>query len=750
MTATVPVVKNKSSLFSVLVKLMVLAALTTSGMFAWSMFYGAKSLDDDLAFLPQQTNVIVRVDLQRFLASSFVQDLRPLIEEQISNAPQSEVLPNDVLKELVLEIETVTLGMHVSNPKKPDEAEVSGVIRFRSEQLLDNLIPAKVAAEASYEETQDGKTIVSIDDGGLCQIDARTIAIGKPSTLREVLQRNGARATLPPELQETLEAADFSKALTVIAATPPNSPVAEAQSAPFMFGPNLDVLKGFVVDADADTDFQLGAKLVMESEAAAKQWSQMIDMFATSVKRRGSSDVTIPDDMFEYSTSGATIAIAMKIPQDFVREGIESRKRVQANLADSPTKKPEAHRSASTTARPRGGIFGKAAIAKCDHTIAELNSALERYYFDVGEWPASIDELAAHSQQDLPRSCRQHGADYAIDPKTHRIIEQGTSRRSKQQHGGGECRQNTAELNSLIERFYFDEGKFPTAITQLVKPDTIVPTFCRVHSIRYAIDPKTHRVIEHNSTAPHSEQPRAGRNHAAGLDHKAGATFDPLAMRVPPSGRLKNSAEAQQVLRDTLEVAGYAGEYLIYSEAERDDSYAFALLVPPFYFDHDSPLLIGVRKEPPYALTAYGLTDANGTNGWATQGRDVFEILQPRRKIVIRESYATPEELFNAFKASATEGDFERYSQVFAGQGKENHATLERMEELGKAFASINYQGFESLAADKVPSLLNANGEDRMSTSEFEFGYLLIGPDNNTVQRLRAARLVDGWRITQD
>ena len=974
MTATVPILKNeapivkndfrggqrKSSFTSLLGKLIVLALMITAGAYTWPMLFEARSASDDLAFLPEQTNAIVRVDVARFITSPFAQELRPLVEARIGESLESEQIPKELLTDLVLDIETVTLGMSIADPKKPNDADVAGVVRFRSEQLLDNLISARMAAEASYEELEDGKTIVTIDGGALCQFDAHTLAIGKPSTLRDILGRDGKPASLSAELQEAYNAADLSHVLTVVAAMP--APSGEAQPSG-LFMPDLSVLKSFVIDADADQDLRLGAQLFMATEAAAQQWSQMLNMFVMSAKRRDKSGVAMPDDLFEASTSGATISIAINLPQDFVREGLEAQQRHKQQQSATRTIDHHDHdhqrhdrdqgdhsvariEASSADKSPPTRAGGRRASDTCRQNMAKLNYALERYFFESGTWPASIDELAAHAKRDLARSCALHGADYAIDPKTHRIIERsaaGASRQAwrnidgtgaagasrqgwrdlgaarpatKRDHGAAVCRQNAAELNALIERYYFDTGKFPAKIAQLAKPNASVSTFCQTHNTQYEIDPKTHRVIEHDATVPQSvtaiasvdadskqvaaarkpetpapvaakapspvapetsapvaqvatrepsrqlacqdllvalqraadyyyfEQGRrpASLQEAAQFSQKDlqiscpihGSHYEidpasglvtgcqqviatdqlaadepdtPVNLPLPSAARparpavaeqlpadaivpaesqaategssgvatlaveqidaspvaasqteseprdadqLQNSAEAQRVLADGLAVAGYAGEYLIYSAAERDDMYTFAVLLPPLYFGQDSPLLIGVQKASPHALTAYELTAGNGASGWATQGRQVFDILKPRQKISIRESYATPEELFNAFKASATEGDLERYAQVFAGRAKKIHATRERMEVLGQAFPGINYQGFEPLADYGIPSLLAANGRDRIATSELEFGYLLVGEDGGTVQRLSAAKLGNGWRVTQN
>jgi hypothetical protein len=51
-----------------------------------------------------------------------------------------------------------------------------------------------------------------------------------------------------------------------------------------------------------------------------------------------------------------------------------------------------------------------------------MNAAIERYYFDQGIWPTEIDQLAKFLP-DVPQACDAHASEYAIDSKTHRVVE---------------------------------------------------------------------------------------------------------------------------------------------------------------------------------------------------------------------------------------------------------------------------------------------------------------------------------------
>ncbi len=55
-----------------------------------------------------------------------------------------------------------------------------------------------------------------------------------------------------------------------------------------------------------------------------------------------------------------------------------------------------------------------------DSHVASLNAAIDRYYFDNGVWPASLNDLIGYFLADgVPENPK--GGPYYIDPVTHRV-----------------------------------------------------------------------------------------------------------------------------------------------------------------------------------------------------------------------------------------------------------------------------------------------------------------------------------------
>jgi prepilin-type N-terminal cleavage/methylation domain-containing protein len=64
---------------------------------------------------------------------------------------------------------------------------------------------------------------------------------------------------------------------------------------------------------------------------------------------------------------------------------------------------------------------------------------------------------------------------------------------------GKVCDQYVSDINDAIERYYFENGAFPTTVGDLTPtyyPDAIPP--CPANGAGYTIDPATHTVLRHN------------------------------------------------------------------------------------------------------------------------------------------------------------------------------------------------------------------------------------------------------------
>jgi hypothetical protein len=114
---------------------------------------------------------------------------------------------------------------------------------------------------------------------------------------------------------------------------------------------------------------------------------------------------------------------------------------------------------------------------------AELNGATERFYFEEGEWPSAGDLVTKGYFEEIPvnritgsatvRIISNPGMISEVDHKgvgwfwvhdQNRFVAAGKPKARVQRFSkANESAQTVAEINSSIERFYFDHGKFPTS-----------------------------------------------------------------------------------------------------------------------------------------------------------------------------------------------------------------------------------------------------------------------------------------------
>lgn len=72
---------------------------------------------------------------------------------------------------------------------------------------------------------------------------------------------------------------------------------------------------------------------------------------------------------------------------------------------------------------PRISIQGWSAKGKvCDQYVSDINSAIERYNFETGTFPATLSDLVPEHYPDAIPVCPCTGAAYSIDPTAHSVL----------------------------------------------------------------------------------------------------------------------------------------------------------------------------------------------------------------------------------------------------------------------------------------------------------------------------------------
>jgi hypothetical protein len=187
------------------------------------MLGGSGSIDSrDLAFLPDDPNVILHVEAGQLIDRALFNELRKLSEKAANDfAPNGST---ELFNELNDSVETITIGIKAPNSlQNAREVELTGVMRFSHDVMLQDVIPDNLKSMRSAEEEIDGKALQLYKDGVFCQIDERTVAFGDPIGVKKILQRGLEKAALSKEMKAALREADFRQLLTIVAAGMPPS-----------------------------------------------------------------------------------------------------------------------------------------------------------------------------------------------------------------------------------------------------------------------------------------------------------------------------------------------------------------------------------------------------------------------------------------------------------------------------------------------------------------------------------------------
>lgn len=392
-------------------KLLLLVLLTAAAVTAWLTLGASKSIDSrDLGFLPDDPNVVLHFEAARLVDSELFNDLKQLSEQAlIDHAPNGST---DLLKKLEDSLETITIGIKAPDSlRSGKDPEVAGVMRFRQDLLLQDVIPVEFKTLRSGEEDISGRSMQVYDDGAYCQIDERTIAFGDPIGMRKILERDLEDAALSEDMKDALSQADFTQLLTVVAA---GKPASIEELKPFI---GFDLPKAIVVNADVAQDIDVTASVVMQSKADIDALKSKAQPFLEMAKMK-SAEAASAIESLEFSTSGTTLTVSVTIPgPPLLAMAKEKAKSSSGQLVTGavPVSAP------GTSLRvPHSTSAGEAA---CKMNLAEMNAAIERYYFEFGSWPTDLDALAKQLSLNFPRSCRLHGKHYAIDADSHKAIE---------------------------------------------------------------------------------------------------------------------------------------------------------------------------------------------------------------------------------------------------------------------------------------------------------------------------------------
>jgi len=220
---------------------------------------------DPLAYVPDDSNVIVSVNVEKIVASPIVQKMLEAEDSPLKKA-QEEI-------ESVFKLSDIKRVVVAGNTSGSDEPLI--VCEFT--RAMDPEDVVKKAGVKFQEINHADMTIyqnLSSSAMSLCFVDDRTVLVGKAMKIREVLDRTG-EPKLPEKLQTCIEQLDFSQAIVGAVAMPDQLPDLPPM---IPISPEtLDKVEAATFQIDVTSDLTVAATLICQDSKTAEQIKKMVD-----------------------------------------------------------------------------------------------------------------------------------------------------------------------------------------------------------------------------------------------------------------------------------------------------------------------------------------------------------------------------------------------------------------------------------------------------------------------------------------
>ncbi len=179
-----------------------LVLLAAVGVGAYFLFFRG-SLDS--RYLPDDCEMVARIDVSDLTSSSLYKDLKGDYPEQFNKL--DEMLASQVDNLKIEDISSVTMG---------GGKDMVAVIKTKKKISPDNVKQKKDAKESKV-----GKyTLYELHGDAFCMPDSHTVILGEPETLKKVLERNG-NARFSDTLKSAIGKTNFSSTIAMAAVTKP-------------------------------------------------------------------------------------------------------------------------------------------------------------------------------------------------------------------------------------------------------------------------------------------------------------------------------------------------------------------------------------------------------------------------------------------------------------------------------------------------------------------------------------------------
>jgi Protein of unknown function (DUF1559) len=300
--------KSKQTLVP-MIAIIVVLFLVGGGIGAWMMLTSRGANADDFFYIPDNADLVLAGDVKGIMTSKVV---------------------NTAMGDAVAAMKAQMKGQ--TNWAAEDFGRFAGGARLQGLKWAGVMRMNRWVSDADLNEpgsttqTFGSYRFVVVRGTAACRLDSYTVAMGAPSELQAVLERN-APARFSEDMQSAVKEVDFAKNFVAVASVKNLAAAAASGSLPGVTVPKIpgmnDSVRTAAIQADFGNDLAIKASLICKDAPSADQLKAMVDGFLAVAKFNAGKAPPAAMKMFNgltVSTSAATLRASVTLDAETMLE----------------------------------------------------------------------------------------------------------------------------------------------------------------------------------------------------------------------------------------------------------------------------------------------------------------------------------------------------------------------------------------------------------------------------------------------
>lgn len=270
-------------------------------LLVWWLFFSKGKAD--LAWLPDNPDVVVQIRVKDVLDSGFVRELEQAFPEVSRSNWQNlpEVPPGLDVAKLVESVDRLVIGGKVSAGEPLVVAYLNRDVDIKG--LIEQAAAGGggIGAGGVQEQQVAGKKMFIANDMAWCEVDDKVMVLGPSEEVRKVVER-GPDPSIGGRLQDALDEADFDQTIAMAMAAPS--------------GEDTDGIKAVYGSAQIDDSVELSFTLECDSSEMAAQIAEAASGAGTAIRQFAGGGL----EDYEADRSGNSVTIEAEVNSSIIDE----------------------------------------------------------------------------------------------------------------------------------------------------------------------------------------------------------------------------------------------------------------------------------------------------------------------------------------------------------------------------------------------------------------------------------------------